>query len=80
MYKILITGGTFFLESQLFIFFHKKNYDIHLLDNISFGYKDNNKFSFRIFKKANNLLGWQPQVSFDQGIISIIEYARNIGF
>jgi nucleoside-diphosphate-sugar epimerase len=39
--KVLITGGAGFIGSQLGHYLHKLGYKVVLLDNLSFGYKDN---------------------------------------
>lgn len=39
--NILITGGAGFIGSNLGLFLHKRGHTISLLDNLSFGYKEN---------------------------------------
>jgi len=41
MTKILITGGAGFIGSQLDYFFKNKGFHVTILDNMSYGYKDN---------------------------------------
>jgi UDP-glucose 4-epimerase len=42
--NILITGAAGFIGSQLAWFLHKKNYNLVLLDNLSYGHLDNLRF------------------------------------
>ena len=46
--KILITGGAGFIGSHLANYYHKKNFKIYIVDNLSTGFKSNliNKFIF----------------------------------
>ena len=39
--KIVITGGAGFVGSQVGYYFHKLGHDVYLLDNMSYGKKDN---------------------------------------
>jgi len=41
MAKILITGGAGFLGSQVGFYLHNKGHEVKLLDNLSYGYKEN---------------------------------------
>ncbi len=41
MEKVVITGGAGFIGSQLGYFLHNLGYDVHLIDDMSYGYEDN---------------------------------------
>lgn len=41
--------------------------------------KETNKFSQGSFEKARTVLGWKPKVSFKEGIMETVEYAKRLG-
>lgn len=41
--------------------------------------KETNKFSQGSYDKAKNILGWEPKISFKEGIRETVEYAKTLG-
>ncbi|ORC87400.1 uDP-glucose 4-epimerase [Trypanosoma theileri] len=74
--RILITGGAGFIGSQLGVHFHRQGYEVILLDNMAFGYKDNlivNGKRFGMFVLADVLD--ERTYKFYEGVDTVFHFA-----
>ncbi|KAH9578631.1 NAD-dependent epimerase/dehydratase [Trypanosoma melophagium] len=74
--RILITGGAGFIGSQLGAHLHRQGYEVILLDNMAFGYKDNllvNGKRFGMFVLADVLD--ERTYEFYEGVDTVFHFA-----